>query len=91
MADAVDAITSDRPYRDARPFDEAAEELTRCSGTHFDPAIVQAFTEIPLDAWRELRHATTEPGMTVPDARSGREIRYSLLAMTGDRVLGEWA
>ncbi|HWX40226.1 MAG TPA: HD domain-containing phosphohydrolase [Blastocatellia bacterium] len=91
VADAVDAITSDRPYRAARPFEEAAEELTRCSGMHFDPEIVQAFTEVPLDAWRELRQATAEPGLSIPDARSGREIRYSLLAMTGNRALGEWA
>jgi len=91
VADAVDAITSDRPYRGARGFDEAAEELTRCCGTHFDPTIVQAFTEIPLDAWREVRHLASEPGLATPDTRSGREIRYSLLAMTGDRVIGGWA
>jgi HD-GYP domain-containing protein (c-di-GMP phosphodiesterase class II) len=44
VADAVDAMTSDRPYRAARSFDDAAEELIRCSGAHFDPFVVEAFT-----------------------------------------------
>jgi len=35
-------MTTDRPYREARPVDEAVAELRRCSGTDFDPAVVQA-------------------------------------------------
>jgi HD-GYP domain-containing protein (c-di-GMP phosphodiesterase class II) len=40
--DAFSAMTSDRPYREARPVDEAVAELRRCSGTDFDPAVVEA-------------------------------------------------
>jgi putative nucleotidyltransferase with HDIG domain len=40
--DAVSAMTSDRPYRKARPVAEALGELHRCSGTQFDPAVVDA-------------------------------------------------
>jgi HD-GYP domain-containing protein (c-di-GMP phosphodiesterase class II) len=40
--DAFSAMTSDRPYRTARPVDEAIAELHRCAGTDFDPAIVEA-------------------------------------------------
>jgi putative nucleotidyltransferase with HDIG domain len=43
VADAYDAMTSDRPYRPARSQAEAIAELTRCSGTQFDPAVVSAF------------------------------------------------
>jgi HD-GYP domain-containing protein (c-di-GMP phosphodiesterase class II) len=43
VADAFDAITSDRPYRQARSVEEALAELRRCSGTQFDPACVEAF------------------------------------------------
>jgi HD-GYP domain-containing protein (c-di-GMP phosphodiesterase class II) len=43
VADAYDAITSDRPYRRALPPREAISELKRCSGTQFDPAVVSAF------------------------------------------------
>ena len=40
--DAYSAMTTDRPYRKARPMQEAIAELRRCSGTDFDPAVVEA-------------------------------------------------
>jgi HD-GYP domain-containing protein (c-di-GMP phosphodiesterase class II) len=40
--DAFSAMTTDRAYRKARPVDEAVAELRRCSGTDFDPAVVEA-------------------------------------------------
>lgn len=43
VADAFDAMTSDRPHRRACPLAEAVEELHRCSGSQFDPAVVDAF------------------------------------------------
>lgn len=55
VADALDAITSDRPYRRARSFDTAREEILRCSGTQFDPAVVEVFLKIPNELWQELR------------------------------------
>ncbi len=42
VADAFDAITTDRPYRAARTTDEALEELRRGAGKHFDPQVVDA-------------------------------------------------
>ena len=55
IADALDAITSDRPYRKAKPFAEARREIERCSGTQFDPAIVAVFRELPDKLWGDLR------------------------------------
>jgi putative nucleotidyltransferase with HDIG domain len=55
VADAMDAITSDRPYRKARSFDEAREEILRCSGSQFDPNVVEVFLKIPNELWHELR------------------------------------
>src|ERR1039458_1265779 len=55
VADALDAITSDRPYRKARSFDAAREEILRCSGTQFDPMVVEVFLKIPNELWQELR------------------------------------
>ena len=59
VADALDAITSDRPYRKAHSFDAAREEILRCSGTQFDPRIVEVFLKIPNELWHELRSEIT--------------------------------
>ena len=45
VADAYDAMTSERVYRESRSPDEALDELERCSGSQFDPAIVDAFSD----------------------------------------------
>lgn len=45
VADAFDAMTSQRTYRDSLTEEEAAQELLRCAGTQFDPSIVQVFVE----------------------------------------------
>ncbi|MEA2453095.1 MAG: cyclic di-GMP phosphodiesterase [Actinomycetota bacterium] len=45
VADAFDAITTDRPYRDRRSNEEAMEEICRSAGAHFDPGVVEAFME----------------------------------------------
>ncbi|MFN8222414.1 MAG: diguanylate cyclase [Gaiellales bacterium] len=53
VADAFDAMTSDRPYRDAISEREAIDELRRCAGTQFDPAVVEALAaELELDIVR---------------------------------------
>jgi len=43
LADAFDAMTSDRPYRKALPYSVALQEIKRCRGTQFDPGIVDMF------------------------------------------------
>ncbi len=44
--DAFSAMTTDRPYRKARPQHEAVEELRRSSGSHFDPDVVDALIRV---------------------------------------------
>jgi putative nucleotidyltransferase with HDIG domain len=46
VADAYDAMTSDRPYRAALTDEEARAEVARCAGTQFDPAIAEAFLDL---------------------------------------------
>ena len=46
VADAFDAMTSDRPYRRALEQREAVAEVARCAGTQFDPEIVRVFLEL---------------------------------------------
>jgi response regulator RpfG family c-di-GMP phosphodiesterase len=91
VADAVDAITSDRPYHKARSFEDAVEELLRCSGTHFDPEIVKVFLSMPLTTWRELRERAGEPGRMIKDAVSDGDIGFNVLTITSDRLTGNRA
>ena len=51
VVDTLDAMTSNRPYRKALPFEAALEEIRFCSGTQFDPKVVNAFLNIPAEAW----------------------------------------
>jgi putative nucleotidyltransferase with HDIG domain len=55
IADTLDAMTSDRPYRRGVSYDEARAEIARCSGTQFDPACVEAFLAVPVAELVELR------------------------------------
>lgn len=55
VADAFDAITSDRPYRKSASYADARAEIVANSGKHFDPAVVNAFLKVPESEWREIR------------------------------------
>src|SRR5208282_871708 len=61
VADALDAMISDRPYRKALPMSHAMEEIRRCAGTQFDPRIVEVFNTIPEQHWLELRENLASP------------------------------
>ncbi len=55
IADTLDAITSDRPYRPAAPLKAARAEIAKWSGRQFDPEIVKIFLEMPDAIWEDLR------------------------------------
>jgi putative nucleotidyltransferase with HDIG domain len=55
IADTVDAITSDRPYRKGRSFEEARREVERYSGSQFDPELVEVFLSIPQERWQKAK------------------------------------
>ncbi|MEK7850306.1 MAG: HD domain-containing phosphohydrolase, partial [Deltaproteobacteria bacterium] len=48
VADTVDAMGADRPYRKGRAMDVIIAELKKYSGTQFDPKLVEAFLKIPI-------------------------------------------
>jgi HD-GYP domain-containing protein (c-di-GMP phosphodiesterase class II) len=56
VADAFDAMTSDRPYRKALSESDALSELRRNAGTHFDPRVIGAFEQIFPAVKRTLQH-----------------------------------
>jgi cyclic di-GMP phosphodiesterase len=55
VADAFDAILSDRPYRAGQSYEIACKEIAVGSGTHFDPKVVNAFMSIRREEWDEIR------------------------------------
>jgi putative nucleotidyltransferase with HDIG domain len=61
IADALDAMISDRPYRKALPMSHAREEIRRCAGSQFDPKIVEVFLSIPEQHWLDLRENLGSP------------------------------
>lgn len=60
VVDTYDAITSDRPYRAARPYDVALKEIKKYSGAQFDPRVVAAFEAIPPEEWMRIRRELEE-------------------------------
>jgi len=60
VVDAFDAMTFDRPYSKAVPFQAAFTEIKRCSGTHFDPTVVEAFLRVPGKLLEEIRRKSVE-------------------------------
>jgi len=58
VVDAVDAMTHDRPYKTASTVAEARSEISRCSGSHFDPRVVRAFQTTLSDQYFELLTAS---------------------------------
>jgi HD-GYP domain-containing protein (c-di-GMP phosphodiesterase class II) len=55
VADALDALTTDRPYRRGTRFSRARQEIRNHAGTQFDPEVVAAFETIPDETFAELR------------------------------------
>jgi HD-GYP domain-containing protein (c-di-GMP phosphodiesterase class II) len=53
VADSYDTMTTPRLYRDVISHEEALEELRRCSGTQFDPELVEAFCQATTEADRQ--------------------------------------
>ena len=55
VADTYDAMTTDRPYRKALTDQDAREEIAQCSGSQFDPAVSEAFLNIAVDRWLQIK------------------------------------
>jgi len=61
VADAFDAITSDRVYRKGKTYEAAATELEEWAGRQFDPKVVAAFHRVPKEDWAELHRRSLSP------------------------------
>jgi putative nucleotidyltransferase with HDIG domain len=61
VADTLDAMISDRPYRKALPISAAREEIKRYSGRQFDPSVVEVFLSHPDSVWIALHDKIGDP------------------------------
>jgi putative nucleotidyltransferase with HDIG domain len=61
VADTLDAMISDRPYRKALPITAAREEIRRHAGTQFDPQVVDVFLSMPDSVWLALHSNIGDP------------------------------
>ena len=77
VADAFDAITSDRVYRRGKPYEAAAQELDDWAGRQFDPKIVEAFHRVPKEDWEELHRQSLMPK---PDQFDVRQVMQMMEA-----------
>ena len=73
VADSLDAMTNDRPYRRGMDLEEAYAELRRFAGTQFDPAAVEALLSLPVEKVQELLQL----------GRDGSTTQLSLARMLG--------
>ncbi|HET9299996.1 MAG TPA: HD domain-containing phosphohydrolase [Candidatus Polarisedimenticolaceae bacterium] len=78
VADTLDAMTSDRPYRKGTTFENAVDEIQRCAGSQFDPEVVRAFMDIGVKNLRRIKEdmaaaKARESGEVEQDARDAEE------------------
>jgi len=88
VADTLDAMMSDRPYRRGRPFAVAREEIQKESGKQFDPKVVEAFLSAREEIWDKIRleAAMTRPGVqrvVSPTLRVGQELSGDSVGQQG--------
>jgi HD-GYP domain-containing protein (c-di-GMP phosphodiesterase class II) len=83
IADTVDAMTTDRPYRTALSFERVTEELKEYAGRQFDPVLVNVFLRSSairgiVAARVEAQTATEAPALAMlPTGTSGKEPRFA--------------
>ena len=61
ISDTYDSIISNRPYKEKLSHDKALEIIKEMSGTQFNPAVVDAFLQIPADVFDKLNNLDADP------------------------------
>jgi putative nucleotidyltransferase with HDIG domain len=85
VADAFDAITSDRVYRRGKSYEAASQELDDWAGRQFDPKVVEVFHRVPKEDWEELHRLSLLPK---PDHFDVRELVHRIESQLGVAGLG---
>lgn len=74
VADTLDAITSDRPYRRASSFESGYETIRKCSGSQFDPEVVRAFLSLPKETWPAIAKVQRQAAALTSEPRGNRRV-----------------
>jgi putative two-component system response regulator len=80
IADALDAITSDRPYRSAASYSQARAEIVAGSDRHFDPEVVKAFLAVSKEEWQSIREMAGSRSY-LGNVMDTREIRSFIISL----------
>jgi HD-GYP domain-containing protein (c-di-GMP phosphodiesterase class II) len=88
VADTVDAMFSDRPYRKSPTYDEVMEEILRCMGTQFDPKVVHAFYAVVQERgpsfFKNSANIVDHKVQRQDAAAIGENVRYLKRSMLGE-------
>jgi response regulator RpfG family c-di-GMP phosphodiesterase len=85
VADTLDAMTSDRPYRKGTTFANAIQEIKRCSNTQFDPEVVRAFLDIGEEGLVRIKLEMAERKLKPPEVEAqAQEAEAELEKLTED-------
>ena len=87
VADALDALTTDRPYRPASSFGDARHEVLRGAGSQFDPVVVAAYRQIPDRRFEALREGEIVLHVPDRDARQRDLVARRQIADQSDDLL----
>jgi HD-GYP domain-containing protein (c-di-GMP phosphodiesterase class II) len=69
VADTLDAMISDRPYRSSRTYQQARAEIAGAARTQFDPLVTAGFLRIPEEEWAAIRECSLHRAVRVEGAR----------------------
>jgi hypothetical protein len=87
VADALDAICSDRPYRRGSSITAAIHEIDQCSGAHFDPGVVAAFHQVTQARLTEVSDRFPDGCDVPPELHEAPEpVNEDLIYASADRV-----
>jgi response regulator RpfG family c-di-GMP phosphodiesterase len=94
VADTLDAMTSDRPYRKGTTFANAIQEIHRCAGSQFDPEVVKAFLAIGEEGLLKIKNEMLERKAAIargenpePPAPTGAPLSVAARIAEADREL----
>jgi response regulator RpfG family c-di-GMP phosphodiesterase len=84
IADTLDAMTSDRPYRSALPLQAAQDVIERGAGNLFDPQVTTAFRSVPSDTWEAIAKVTVDVKASSVVAAGSARVPRALTSLRSD-------